>query len=95
MCPKCDGFTERLTFATPDEYRAFVRQLIELVNKHNLSLKRADCRLEDLLTAPWPTGDTILHNFQCAGCGRRFELCVNVWNGRNWWRPERRPEKPI
>jgi hypothetical protein len=59
ICPKCAGFTERLTFATPEEYREFVRQLIGLVSQSRFSLLRGDCHLEDLLTPPWPTGDTI------------------------------------
>ena len=94
LCSKCAGFTERLTFATPEEYREFVRQLIALVSQSRFSLLRGDCRSEDLLTPPWPTGDTITHDFQCVGCGRGFQLCANVWNGRNWWKPEPWSERP-
>jgi hypothetical protein len=94
MCRKCTGFTERLTFASPDEYRDFVRQLIEVVNQGRLFLTRADFPLQEMLTPPWPGGDVISHDLQCAGCGRGFQLCVNVWNGRNWWEPEPWPEKP-
>ena len=57
MCPKCDGFTGRLTFASPDEYRNFVRQLIEAVNQGRFSLIRADFPLQEMLTPPWP-GDS-------------------------------------
>ena len=89
MCPKCNGFTERLTFSTPAEYVAFVRQLVEAVNDDRFLVKRAACPLEALLSAPpWPTGDSIGHDLVCAGCGRGFQLYVNVWNGRNWWEPQ-------
>ena len=32
-CPKCDGFTERVNFASPGEYLDTVRQLVEVVNQ--------------------------------------------------------------
>jgi hypothetical protein len=93
ICPTCAEFAERLTFASPENYRDFVRRLIDAVNQGKLLLKRADFPLEEMLTGPWPGGDVISHDLQCAGCGRGFELCVNVWNGRNWWEPERWSEK--
>jgi hypothetical protein len=40
-----------------------------------------------MLAPTWP-GDSITHILQCKGCGRVFELHVNTWNGRNWWKPQ-------
>jgi hypothetical protein len=92
-CSKCDGFTARRTFADPPEYRDFVRQLIAIVNQGKFSLLRADCPLQEMLKDPWARGDVVVHDLQCAGCGREFQLCVNVWNGRDWWQPEPWPER--
>jgi hypothetical protein len=90
-CPKCVGFTERLTFKTPAEYVEFVSQLVVAVNAHRFSVKRADCPLEALLLSPpWPEGqgDGVAHDLVCDGCSREFHLYVNIWNGRNWWEPQ-------
>ena len=83
----CAEFNERLTFSSPEKYRDFVRQLIDAVNQKKLLLRRADFPLEEMLTDSWPGGDNISHGLECARCGRRFELYVNTWNGRNWWEP--------
>jgi hypothetical protein len=89
MCPNCDAFAERLTFWTPADYVAFVRRLIPQVSTGNLFLIYGDCALDELKDAPpWPTGDRILHELQCAQCGQFFQLHVNVWNGRNGWGPQ-------
>ncbi|HWS17257.1 MAG TPA: hypothetical protein VN223_04550 [Candidatus Elarobacter sp.] len=37
-CPKCDGFTERVNFASPGEYLDTVRQLVEVVNQGSFLL---------------------------------------------------------
>jgi hypothetical protein len=89
MCPNCDIFAQRLRFSSSADYVAFVRRLINEVSKGNLVLVYGDCALEDLADAPpWPAGDTILHEVQCTTCGQFFQLCVNVWNGRNSWEPQ-------
>ena len=86
-CPECDGFVEKRTFRSPADYKDFVRKLIQAVHEGKLLLVRADCPLEDMLNPEWPMGDVASHDLQCAGCRVLFELCVNVWNGRNWWEP--------
>jgi hypothetical protein len=92
-CLKCEGFTDSRTFASPDAYRDFVQELIDLIDKKRLSLVRADFPLQEMVVPPWPGGDTIAHELQCRGCGRIFELCVNVWNGRNWWESKEWPQE--
>lgn len=87
-CRQCFEFSERLTFATPNDYQNFVRQLITAVDGRQFHVVRADFPLERMLAPQWPGGDVIVHVLQCLGCGRSFELCVNVWNGRNWWEPQ-------
>lgn len=87
-CRQCFEFSERLTFKTPNDYQNFVRQLITAVDERRLHVVRADFPLEKMLAPQWPGGDVIAHVLQCWGCGRSFELCVNVWNGRNSWEPQ-------
>ena len=87
-CRQCSEFSERLTFATPNDYQNFVRQLITAVDERRLHVVRADFPLEEMLGSHWPGGDDIRHVLQCWGCERRFGLYVNVWNGRNWWEPK-------
>ena len=93
-CPKCADFTEPLSFRAPDEYRNFVRQLSDAVDQGRFLIRRADYALREMLNPTWPGGDLSRHDLQCAGCGRGFLLCVNVWNGRNWWRPEIWSDRP-
>ena len=47
-CPKCDGFTERVNFASPGEYLDTVRQLVEVVNQGSLLLVFASCPVQDI-----------------------------------------------
>ena len=89
MCPNCDVFSEHLTFRTPADYVLFVRRLVVEASEGRLSLVYGDCALEELTDSPpWPTGDVILHELQCTSCGLFFQLCANVWNGRNSWGPQ-------
>jgi hypothetical protein len=88
QCANCEGLRARRVFAAPDDYRAFVAALIDLIKQGKLKLVRGDCPLEAMLTPPWPDGgDTFAHELQCGQCYGMFELCVNTWNGRNWWEP--------
>ena len=90
LCPNCEGLTERRVFDAPEDYRAFVGELIALVKQEKLRVVHADCPLESMLTPPWPNHeDTFVHELQCAACFRIFQLYVNTWNGRNWWEPAR------
>ncbi|MGO8719981.1 MAG: hypothetical protein ACLQMO_12295 [Acidobacteriaceae bacterium] len=85
-CAKCDGLAERRTFAAPEDYQNFVRLLIESMDQGKLVLMRADCPLDDMLQSPWPENDDVItHDLRCTGCGRVFQLGVNVRTGRNWW----------
>jgi hypothetical protein len=86
-CRQCFEFSERLTFATPDDYQNFVRQLITAVGERRLRLVRADVALEEMLAPTWP-GDSITHILQCWGCERSFELYVDTWHGRSSWELE-------
>jgi hypothetical protein len=89
MCPNFDAYAEQLTFKTPAGYAAFVRRLVTETSDGNLILVYGNCALEELKDAPpWPSGDGILHELQCAKCGQFFQLCINVWNGWNWWEPQ-------
>ncbi len=86
-CRRCFEFSERPTFATPSDYRNFVRRLITCVDDGPFHVVRADAALEEMLAPTWP-GDSITHVLQCKGCGRVFELYINTRNGRNWWEPQ-------
>jgi hypothetical protein len=67
-CPKCDGFTERVNFATPGEYLDTVRQLVEVVNQGSFLLVFASCPLQDMFNTPIP-GDCIFHLFNAPRAG--------------------------
>jgi len=89
MCADCDELSEPLTFRTPTDYVSFVRQLVTKTSAGKLLLIYGDCALEELNDSPpWPTGDVIRHELQCARCKQLFKLSVNVWNGRNSWGPQ-------
>lgn len=89
-CATCDGWMERRVFDAPEDYRAFVRLLIENIHQGKLVMMRADCPLENMLGPSWPGNeDTFTHDLRYARCNRVFHLYVNVWNGRNWWEPVR------
>jgi len=86
-CQTCEGLSERFRIATPEEYRESVRQLKEMVGRGSLKLVHADCPLEDILNQPqWP-GDVLVHDFQCAACGRGFHLCADTYHGHVDWSP--------
>jgi hypothetical protein len=85
-CPKCDGFTERINFASPGEYLDTVRQLVEVVNQGWFLLVFASCPLQDMFNTPSP-GDCIFHHFQCTTCGRGFQLFADTFHGIANWTP--------
>lgn len=85
-CPKCDGFSERLHFNTPWEYRDIVRQLIEVVEQGTFVLIHADCPLRRILEPTWP-GDSVGHEFECFVCGRKFQLSADTYHGNVYWTP--------
>ncbi len=85
-CNKCDGFAERLNFASSREYLDMVRQLIELVGQGKFLIVHASCPLKDVFNTPWPD-DCISHDFQCTPCGRAFQLFADTYHGRANWTP--------
>ena len=90
-CPACRTWEPARTFETPADYRQFVRQLLEACEQNQLVITRSDAPLESMLTDPWPNSDdTFVHEFACRHCQRPYQLYVNVWNGRNWWKPDTR-----
>jgi len=90
-CPKCSGFSQRLNIHTPSEYQDIVRQLIEIVGQGTFSLIRADCPLEEILEPIWP-GDSLVHEFQCFMCDRKFTLSADTYHGHASWTPALPPE---
>ena len=54
MCPKCQGFAERMNLSMSREYRDIARQLIEIVGQGTFRIVRASCPLEDLFKPQWP-----------------------------------------
>ena len=88
VCETCDGLMERRTFETPEDYRNFVRLLIENIQQGKLVMTQGDCPLEEMLGPSWPgNDDSFAHDLRCTVCNRGFHMYVNVWNGRNWWEP--------
>ncbi|HUA16211.1 MAG TPA: hypothetical protein VMG31_13015 [Verrucomicrobiae bacterium] len=90
-CVKCAAYVARRTFPMPEDYLAFVDTLIESVKRGDLQMIKADCPLENVLKTPTPE-DSLVHEFRCTGCGTRFQLYANTYNGRNWWRRQQWPE---
>lgn len=93
MCPKCQGFAERMNFSSPREYRDRARQLIEIVGQGTLRVVKASCPLEDLFKSPWP-GDIVTHEFECFACGQRFSLFADTYHGNASWEAEATTPKP-
>src|SRR5258708_37568526 len=93
MCPKCQGFAERMNFREPWEYRERARQLAEIVRQGTLRVVKASCPLEDLFKPTWP-GDTVIHEFECFACGQRFSLSADTYHGSASWEADVMPPKP-
>jgi len=87
MCPKCEGFAERMNPVSRREYLDIVRQLIQIVSEETFLLVRADCPLEEMLETPMPR-DCVHHDFQCTTCGRAFQLFADTYHGRAGWIPD-------
>jgi hypothetical protein len=94
LCAQCADFSNSRSFKAPEGYLDFVRKLIEAVKNRSFVLIHADCPLEEMFNTPMP-GDSIVHQFRCAACGRTYELYVNTWNGRNWWKSKQWPEQSV
>ena len=94
MCPKCQGFAERMNMGSPREYRDIARQLIEIINQGTFGMVKASCPLEDLFKPQWP-GDIVSHEFECFACGQRFLLFAGTYHGNASWKAETRiPDPP-
>ena len=87
MCSRCDGFAERLNFASLRDYLDIVRQLIEVVSEGTFRILRADCPLRDMFNTPMP-GDTVFHEFACTNCDQRFTLFADTYHGNASWTPD-------
>ncbi len=85
-CTKCAGFSERINFSTPGEYKDVVRQLIEIVDQGIFVLIEASCPLRDVFQPVWPD-DVLAHGFRCAACGRMFDLRADTYHGGASWKP--------
>jgi hypothetical protein len=85
-CEKCKGFSDRLNLISPREYRNHARQLIELVDHGTFKVLKADCPLEDLFGPQWP-GDILVHELECVGCSRKFQLSADTYHGSARWAP--------
>jgi hypothetical protein len=86
MCPKCDGFAERIYPGSRREYLDIVQQLIQIVSEGTFLLVHADCPLQEMFNTPMP-GDGVHHDFQCTTCGRAFQLFADAYHGRASWTP--------
>ena len=85
-CSECDVFAEGLYFGSPREYLGIVCQLIELVSQGTFWMVHASRPLEDMFSIPMPEG-CIFHHFQCAVCGRGFQLFADTYHGNSNWTP--------
>jgi len=81
MCPKCQGFSERVRILHPYECYDLVRQLEQVVSEGTLVHVTGNCRLADIhRDAPWPQ-DHIEHTFRCVACGLLFRFYVDTYHG--------------
>jgi len=81
MCPKCQGFAERVTVRSPHEYYDLVRQIEQVVSDGTLALVAGSCKLAEIRRGtPWPA-DYIEHTFRCVACEQKFQLAVKTYHG--------------
>jgi len=81
MCPRCQGFGDRVQIEHPYECYDLVRQIEQVVSEGTLAPVAVNCRLADLRAGtPWPQ-DCIRHTFRCTNCGQMFRLAVETHHG--------------
>lgn len=83
-CPNCGDLQEGLSLDKPRDYLELALRLLKLVKEGNFIQAESTCTLEDLFKPEWPA-DTVEHNFECAVCGRRFQLFADTYHGHAGW----------
>jgi hypothetical protein len=84
FCPHCEELKESLSFDKAREYLEFARRLLSSVNEGAFVVTESTCPLQDLFNPEWP-GELVEHNFQCAACGRTFQLFADTYHGHVGW----------
>jgi hypothetical protein len=83
-CAQCKDLVEGQSLDKPREYLELALRLLNLVKDGGFVLTESTCSLEDLFKPQWPF-DTVEHNFECASCGRRFQLFADTYHGHAGW----------
>ena len=81
MCPKCQGFSEKMSLSSPHELFDLVGQIHEIIAQGTIEFVEGNCSLDEIApNKPWPA-DYIECFFRCASCGHRFWLHVETYHG--------------
>ncbi len=87
-CERCQPLNAVRSLRKPTDYRTFIRELIERIDRGELRMVDG-VPLAPLLVegSVWPD-DIISHTFECVSCGQRFEMAVDTYHGSGGaWRP--------
>jgi hypothetical protein len=85
MCPRCQGFAERIEIRDPSDLYRRVDEIERILKEGTLASAGGNWLLSEIRPGlPWP-GDVIEHAFRCVVCGQRFELVVDTYHGGGHW----------
>lgn len=88
MCPRCDGFGERIYISSRPEYLDLAKQLMQTVREGTFVLVEGNYPLDTMFDPPHDA--FIHHEFKCTSCGRAFLLHADTYHGRVMWMPDLR-----
>ena len=85
MCLRCVRFVWPKRFRTEAELYALVERVRSFVSNGILKVVQASSPIEKIREG-FPSGDTCVLVFQCAKCGREFQLIADMYHGWGRWR---------
>jgi hypothetical protein len=85
VCLKCLRFVPRVSIGTPYDFRRRVDRIKSFVNRGVLNIVQSSSPLEEI-PRDGPLQDNYFYAFQCARCGREFQLLVDIYHGRGSWK---------
>jgi hypothetical protein len=93
-CAQCKELVAGQSLDNPREYLQLALRLLNMVKSGMFALCESTCSLEDLFKPEWPS-DVVEHNFECASCGRKFQLFADTYHGHAGWDLTGPPTKEV
>ena len=85
MCPRCEGFAERIEIQSPADLFHRVGEIRQILSQGALVSVGGHGSLDDIQPgSQWPA-DIIEQAFRCVVCDQRFELRVDTYHGGGDW----------